>query len=64
MSDVIRTSQLAFSTSEACRMLSISRSTLYKVARQNNIKPAKLGTATRWRLNDLNRLLDPNARQA
>lgn len=63
MSDVIRTSQLAFSTHDACRMLAISRTTLYKIAKLNDIKPVKFGTATRWRLTDLNRLLDDPASQ-
>lgn len=48
--------RLAYTTIEACEMLAVSRTTLYKVAKQQGIQPLKLGTATRWRNADVRRL--------
>ena len=48
--------RIAYTTTEAASMLSISRSTLYALAKQGAIVPVKLGSATRWRHDDLIRL--------
>lgn len=48
--------RIAYTTTEAAAMLSISRSTLYALAKQGAISPLKLGSATRWRHDDLIRL--------
>lgn len=48
--------RLAYTTIEACEMLTVSRTTLYKVAKLHGIEPIKLGTATRWRRDDVRRI--------
>lgn len=45
--------KLLLTTEQACDILSIGRTTLYKVMRERGIDPVKIGSATRWRRSDL-----------
>ena len=41
--------KLAYTTPEACRLLSIGPTTLYSLSKQGKLTPVKIGRATRWR---------------
>ena len=49
--------KLAYTTPEACKLLSIGVTTLYSLSKQGKLTPVKIGRATRWRRDDLMRLI-------
>ena len=55
--------KLAYTTPEACRLLSIGPTTLYSLSKQGQLTPVKIGRATRWRRDDLMQLIAPQSSQ-
>ena len=55
--------KLAYTTPEACRLLSIGPTTLYSLSKQGKLTPVKSGRATRWRRDDLMQLIAPQSSQ-
>ncbi len=55
--------KLAYTTPEACRLLSIGPTTLYSLSKQGKLTPVKIGRATRWRRDDLMQLIAPQPSQ-
>ena len=51
--------QIAVTTEQATKMLSVSKSTLYELAKRpgSNLRPIKLGRATRWSVEQLRQLV-------
>ena len=56
--------KMAYTSAEACKLLSIGLTTLYKLKNQGKLTPVKIGSATRWRHDDLMRLLAHQASQS
>ena len=44
-------------TEEACRKLSVSNTTLWRMAQNGTLKPVKVGVQNRYRLSDLKELI-------
>lgn len=45
---------------DVCRLLNVSRSTIYAMTKSGQLRPVRLGAAVRYRLGDIELLLAPS----